>query len=435
MATSSLTFGADAVLLSQFGPQRSLLRAGMLYNALAELSLSGAAPLSPDGSRTALSDTLLGLLQHVRARLPFTLDAFRTRASGLLNAADELVLSNPSGVLNNRAVNSSNTDILEGSVSNSAADDVLNVRVDQVATKQINETFAFRGSFTNSFTPGQSTLSILINSIEYTVQVDVRSTDINEDVLRQIAGSINFSSAGAHVRAEVTQVDGDFYQVRIESKKTGEGAAFDVFEQGGGLVTETGLNRIAVPAQDARVLIDGDFKSFSRNIATVATGVTLDLKRIALSNVRVSVGGNTSTGPDAMRRFVTGFNSVLDFLDVGVSLNGNVSSRLRSAASARGEGLAEIGITIGENGRLRLDEERFVTALEKFPERVQERIGGTTGLATVVRDLIRDILDQPFGITPTDKIPKPVQSLLESTPFSLVLDQDALKGVKFDLAG
>jgi len=426
----------DAARSSPFGSLRDLLRVGIIYKALGEIGLTGAvSPSTTEGRPAPVPAGLLELVQKVRANVPFALEAFRVKASALIGAAEQLIVNDGETVLSRRAANSSQAEVLAGEVDPERAENKqFSIRVDRLATAQLHVSFAFTGSATNEFPSGRATFSILFDSIEYVIPVDVRAADTNKQVLDQIAGAINNDSmASSRVKATVQQVDGDLYQLRIEGRNTGEGAAFSVVEGDGGLVTKAGLDRVAVEAQDAVIYVNGERKTFSTNRAQLAPGVVLDLKRAAAGRVELTVDGDIPGSTEALSAFVRSFNDVLDTLKMGPVLNGEVSGALRRIVQDRSAALREIGLEVSDQGRLRLDQERFAKALAANTERVQELIGGERGVATQVARLMREVLGRPAGVASTAALPRPLQSFVGNQFDVLLLREVDTEGARINL--
>lgn len=125
----------------------------------------------------------------------------------------------------------------------------------------------------------------------------------------------------------------------------------------------------------------------------VIQGVTIDLKGVSQQAVTVNVTRDTEAIEKSVEDFVKAYNGVLDRIDKYDTFNADTNTRgalfgdstintleasLRTSIQGRAQGVSgeftrlfEVGLSLGEGGRLSLDREQFRAALEAEPENVE----------------------------------------------------------------
>lgn len=215
--------------------------------------------------------------------------------------------------------------------------------------------------------------------------IDFESTDTLQDIIDAI------NAAGADVTATVINdgTGGSPYHLSLTSRSSGVDGRFIVDTGEFDLGLET-LNE----GTDSKVFFGSDdpakailLTSSTNTLDGVIAGVTIDLNSTSEDPVELTVSRNTGAIEAKITEFVTSFNDLIDRIDFqtrydaeteakGALLGDGTVLGLRNAifntvqSEAIGiEGsfsrLTEVGITVGEGGRLEFDTERFREALEE----------------------------------------------------------------------
>ena len=217
--------------------------------------------------------------------------------------------------------------------------------------------------------------------------VTFTAIDTTGKTLTQVASAIS-SHADLQVNASVQQASDGTMRLLISSRRSGEagGVELDLSGAPASLNTETPL----FAARDA-VLTMGDgpgaleISSPTNRITTLIDGVTVDLKAETTTPVTVQVERDTSVTAGKIRELVDAMNSAITTLksrtaydttsDTSGLLQGertavNLRFDLSGALSSAVAGLAgaftsapSIGLEVGRDGLLTLDEDKLSTAL------------------------------------------------------------------------
>lgn len=285
---------------------------------------------------------------------------------------------------------------------------------------------------------------VITGSFERTV--DIEATDTLDDIVEKI------NEAGVGAAASLIN-DGSGvspYRLSLVSDRSGVEGRF-IFDDGGlGL----GASQL-VQGRDAVVLYGSNdpaeailITSQTNTLNDTVQGLTIDLKGTSDQPVQITVTRDDDAAVSAVTSLVEGFNGVLDTIDkydtynaeteergllLGDSTIGTIRNRLFSIVNNRVAGvggqyefLTQVGLTVRDGARLRLDEEKLRDALATDNDAVRLLFSATSTAAPDVSDI-----ELPAGVTIPD--PEP-DSGIEAVGFGLVF-QDLLKGITDSVSG
>ncbi|MEL7471990.1 MAG: flagellar filament capping protein FliD [Planctomycetota bacterium] len=226
-------------------------------------------------------------------------------------------------------------------------------------------------------------------SFERVVTFD--ADDTLEDAVRKI------NEAGVQATATIIN-DGSNanpYRISIVSRESGKDGRF-VFDSGG---FDLGLQSLD-EGNDARVFFGSSdpakavlLTSSSNTLDEAIQGVTIDLKQASDDVINLTVTKTTAEVESTVEGFVDAFNELIDRIDfqtrfiseteergplIGDStsqlLRGRVFAAIQGTAQdidGRYQRLSDVGIRIGDGGRLTFDRDQFRDALSEDPDAVE----------------------------------------------------------------
>ena len=290
-------------------------------------------------------------------------------------------------------------------VADTTSQTVANLNIKGTATAN-----AINGSFEKTFTVnGTDTLDTFIASV-------------NNAAFAVSASTINDGSGAAGNRLSLT------------SRFSGRAGRF-VFDAGD---TRLGTSNL-VKAQDAAVFFGGSdsqkpvlISSSTNQLTNVVRGLTINLNGVSAAPVTVSVTDSNSNVLDQVNTFVTGFNGIIDKINTLTAYNSDATKQgillgdptvegiqstlynaLQSVISGTGNirVLADIGLTLDDSAKLKLDETKFQQAYASDPENFKkffsqlQAASGTTsaqkGMGTIIQDAINKLIDPANGVLTT----------------------------------
>lgn len=289
---------------------------------------------------------------------------------------------------------STDTGVVVASTSPGAAPGTYTLTVNRLASAHQLSTETVVDRDAQVFGTGTLVVTVGTTSTEVTVAEGQNS-------LSGIASAINASGAGVY--ASVVQVDAG-YRLVLTSRTSGAAGAVTVDTSGLAGGTESlSLPHQVSPAQDAEVVLGSGTGAItvhrpSNVVSDLLPGVTLVLAGVG--TVTVTVEQDLDAVKKAVRDFVAAYNDVAD----GLTQYGRYDPEAKQRGALQGDGalqriqaelpdavlragvadqslrrLSDLGVRVGRDGRLALDESKLADALQgRFQEarRVLEAAGG-----------------------------------------------------------
>ena len=297
-------------------------------------------------------------------------------------------LNNLTGPLAARTATSSSSAVTATAASGSTAG-THSVQVNSLAT-----TASWYSSSESSASSTIATGSVTITSSSGTHSTISTGSGTSGDNLTDLASAVN--AAGLGVTASVI-TDANGARLSIVANSPGSTSNFSVSSSVPGLsVTQ------ATQGADASLVVDGTpIQSASNTVTGAISGVTLTLSGTTTSAATVTVASDTTQVSDAINQFVTDYNSALSLVNTQFTLGSsgtegvlagdstirNLQGALESATgytatAASGttttvSSLADLGITVNEDGSLSVDSSTLNNALSNNPTDVQNFFQGS----------------------------------------------------------
>lgn len=295
--------------------------------------------------------------------------------------------------------------VLRATASSSAAVGTYAVEVLSLASTHKLASRAYGAG--GSAPVGSGTLTFQQNGATFAVTVAAGTT------LAQLRDAINAAAGNAGLRAGLVQAD-DGARLVLTAKTPGSAQAIRVTaaNAAGGLdslVHDPGVATpmtVLSPAANAQARVEGFLVSAAGNTLSGAVeGITLDLLAAKPGSVvNVTVSQDTAAVRDRVGKMVADFNTMAATLSrlrafdpatrsggplLGDSTLLGIESRIRrdlsAAVQAGGSAtatLAAIGVGVGADGRLTVNESRLSAALQSDPAGVARLFAGQGGVAT-----------------------------------------------------
>ncbi len=252
--------------------------------------------------------------------------------------------------------------------------------------------------------PSDGTLSLTVDGKE--MKLDFASLPANATV-KDLVSQINGASNNPGVKASLVRSNGEVNLV-LTSTSSGTAKAIGMnFTSGGSAASDALAGKVTKPteitkAQDAIVEMGGSnplvITSSSNKLENVIDGLTINLTKAQAAGeapLQLTVEQDNTAMTEALKKFVTGYNTLVDELnkltksttdESGLLANDStvrsLMSQLRSGIRdlPNGMTLSSLGIKTDREGKLSLDETAFTKALTADPELLSKAFGGDDGL-------------------------------------------------------
>lgn len=307
---------------------------------------------------------------------------------------------------------SSNPQVAVASAAVGATPGTYTLTVNRLASAHQLSTDTFADKDAQVFGTGTLTLTVGTTTTEVTVAEGQNS-------LAGIASAINASGAGVY--AAVVQVDGG-YRLLVTSRTSGAAGAVTVDTSGlvGGSATLSFPHEVS-PAQDAEVVLGTGAGAVTVHrptnvVSDLLPGVTLSLA--GTGTVTVTVEQDLEAVKKAVRDFVAAYNDLVDSL----TQYGRYDPETKQRGALQGDGtlqriqaelpdavlrtevadqtlrrLSDLGVRVGRDGKLTLDESKLADALQgRFDEARKVLEAAGTRLKEVADNLTK--VDGPVWV-------------------------------------
>jgi flagellar hook-associated protein 2 len=235
-------------------------------------------------------------------------------------------LDSPTGALSANTATSSDTSVLNASVSGTVSAGTYDVEVNSLATQGTLYTAAISGGanasfLTNGATSGDLQLQVGGSSGQ---TYDIPITQGSNDTLTTLASYINSQSSANNwgVTASV-QTDATGSWLEVQSQDTGSTGALSITAN-----TNTSLDfATPVGGTNASVTVNGvPYSSTSNTVTGAIPGVTLSLVSQSSDNpVQVSVGPDADQITNAINNFVTAYNQLVSDINAQYQVTGDTT--------------------------------------------------------------------------------------------------------------
>ena len=318
--------------------------------------------------------------------------------------------------LGSRSAFSSNSDIVDATFIGESSDEPpsFSVKVEQLAQNQVN-TGKMMPSGVVRLAPGDYAFNIRMGDQIYELQYAIKGGESNRDVQERLGRLIN--KAGIGLQAEVTTNEKGASALTLSSRSTGLPAGkrfqFEITEESEsgakGTVPYFGLDQVSQNASDARFKINGTTHASSSNHFTVSRMYELHLNRVSADNEEAVIGvkNEQESLVDHVHELVGGYNDFLDKIneiDSTSFRSGKITAEtVRVAQRNLGDMESPIGLSVGEDGKLNIDEAMLKEAADVPDETLDERL-------KPVRDFAKSLYSMAMNVSldPMKYIARPV---------------------------
>lgn len=274
------------------------------------------------------------------------------------------------------SASSSNNGILEGAVTwRSASAATYEIQVSQLAAAQVNTSAGVQADGANTLSSGDFQLRTDKGEVLFDMS-DYAGYKTNREAMSALAKDINRQGLG--LTASTAEKDGKI-SLTIRSNSTGEANAF---QAEGSFAVSNGLSEASQSAQDAVYSVNGKTQSSGSNRIQLDT-YKVDVTLKAEGSAKLTVGADPNKTVQKTKKLVESYNSALSFLNdnyaKGRGVLQQMSNMLHLPVSE--DSLKSVGITVGKDGTMSLDENQLRKSLSESPETTREVLRGSYSLA------------------------------------------------------
>lgn len=241
--------------------------------------------------------------------------------------------------------------------------------------------------------------SISINNGQNSYNFDVATENAlnNKDAMNKIAEKVNKAAIG--VKATVEEVNGKS-SLKFESNTTGENSKLTV-TLGDNLSQQMTVKSIQAGINAKYKVNDVDYTSESNSINLSST-VKATLKSVGKAEIS-SNNIDSNRIVNAVKDFAGDYNKVVNFLSNNSDKSAKIESLANSFKSTKysSSSLSSIGITVGYDGKLSVNENTLKNAISEDFKNVKDILGGTSGTAAQTYTKVQEAMNNSKNLYPS----------------------------------
>lgn len=263
------------------------------------------------------------------------------------------------------------------------SDGVYSIEVNHLATPQVNTGYYLRDD-TLELSRGEHTFEVAIDDSVYEFQFKVNDEDTNKSVIEKLSRLVNRSGIG--LSSNIMRL-GNTSALEISSRATGASITGDIFRITNSsanptddVVDKLGIDRITARPTDAQFTLNGMAKTSATNRFTINKSIEVTLNRTTQEGEAVNITKRDDLDAilDAVKQLVDGYNRIIDLSNNKQDNTDDASHlnyELKRTANAYKNDLESIGLTMNEDGSLKMDDALFLqTANEDTIERSIDKL-------------------------------------------------------------
>lgn len=253
----------------------------------------------------------------------------------------------------------------------------------------------------------------------YALNVNTQNVLNNKDAMSKIAETVNKADIG--VKATVVESNGKS-SLKLQSTTTGENSKLAV-TYGGDL-----NNAISVKATEAGKNakykvnnVDYTSESNSVNLSSTVKATLNGIGKAQISSDNV----DTKKIVDAIKKFASDYNKVVTFLDKNSSKSTKIQGLSDSFETIKysSKSLSEIGITVRDDGRLSVNEDKLKGMAGSDYKKIRNVFGGASGIATETYNKVQEAMSNSKNLYPSFKLNSGDTSIYSSNNSNIIYSQ------------
>lgn len=326
----------------------------------------------------------------------------------------------------NRIDNDNSVSTLSG-IPVDMGNDNFTLEVQSLATPQTNTGYYLRDDSLN-ISRGDHTFEVAIDNNVYEFQFKVNENDTNRSVIDKLARLVNRSGIG--LNANVLRVGGTS-ALEISSKTTGATFKSEIFSISGSstndsdnVVEQLGIGSISSYPSNAKFTLNGIDKTSSSNTFTINKSIEVTLNSPTNGKaINISKRDDLDAVLESVNNLIDGYNRIIELSGSKSEKDSSdydsafLNHEMRRTASAYRNELEAIGLTMNDDGSLKLDNALFLqTATE---DSIENTLGKLTDFKNSLSTKSHDISINPMKYVNKTMIsyPHPIKTKNFANPY------------------
>lgn len=263
--------------------------------------------------------------------------------------------------------------------------------------------------------------SISINNgkSSYNFEVNTENALNNKAAINKIVETVNKANIG--VSATTVEKDGKV-SLKLQATTTGENSKLTV-AFGGDLSNAISVKTTEEGRNAKYKVNDVDYTSESNNVKLSST-INASLNSIGKAKISSdNVDGKKII--DAVKKFANDYNETVNLLDKNSSKSTKLEDLADSFKSTKdsSSSLSEIGITVGNDGRLFVNEDKLKSAVNSDYKKVKNIFSGSSGIANQTYNKVQNAMNNSKNLYPNFQFSSEDSSIYSSNNSNVIYSQ------------
>lgn len=342
---------------------------------------------------------------------------FVDKFSELKRSSNSLKSYGSSSVFKEGSYGSNDTNVVSTTSTGSYNTTDYKIEVSQLATgKSISSNEL---SSTGNELAKDGSISINNGKSSYTLDVNTENALNNKDAMNKIAETVNKANIG--VNATVVEKDGK-NSLKLQSTATGENSKLTV-AFGSDLSNSISV-KTTEEGKNAKYKVNAVDYTSEINTVNLSSTVKASLNKIGKAEIS-SDNVDSKKIVDAVKKFANDYNKVVNLLDK----NSDKSTKLESLADSfkstknSSSSLSEIGIAVGDDGKLSINEDKLKSAVKSDAKKVKNIFSGSNGIANETYNKVQNAMNNSKNLYPSFQFSSGDSSIYSSNNSNVIYSQ------------
>lgn len=288
---------------------------------------------------------------------------------GLKALTNELNTSNPDYVMQKYKAFSDDESVIEAvfTGNDSEQSDDISVRVEQLATSQVNTGYVLKDDELD-FTPGKHSFKVECGSSVYDLQFTVRENERNQNILNRVSALINRN----HIGIKASVVHGEQGSaLRLESENTGTGMTepylFSINYEDDDEADILGIDYISRYPSNSSYYINGEHYTSSDNIVHYRDMYILKLNGISQDAIDIHTSYDSESILGNIGSLIESFNHSVQLAKGSEDTSLKSSLLLKNLTDIADESLKTMdiyGIDVDDTEGIKIDSDKLKSYLD-----------------------------------------------------------------------
>ena len=337
--------------------------------------------------------------------------------SELKRSSNSLKSYGSSSIFKEGSYGSNDTNVVSTTSTNGYDTSDYKIEVSQLAT---GKSISYKElSSTENDLVKDGSISINNGKSSYNFDVNTENALNNKDAINKIAETVNKANIG--VSARTVEKDGKV-SLKLQATTTGENSKL-IVAFGSDLSNSISVKTTEEGKNAKYKVNDVDYTSESNNVklSSKSNASLNSIGKVKISSDNV----DSKKIVDAVKKFANDYNKTVNLLDKNSSKSTKLEDLADSFKSTKdsSSSLSEIGITVGDDGKFSVNEDKLKSAVNSDYKKVKNIFNGSSGIANQTYNKVQNAMNNSKNLYPNFQFSSGDSSIYSSNNSNVIYSQ------------